>query len=128
MKKVLVVDYDKSISSYDFLNKLVDYKINYANSYTDFKLKFENEKYDLCVFSIEDNIERDLILYDILALDKSQNILQLINSESQCFFDKDCKNCGKYNIISIFNSSKEKVVEHITNFETLKCELKKLNN
>jgi hypothetical protein len=127
MKKIMIVDYDKNISSYDFLDKLITYKIDYTNSYTDFKLKFENEKYDLCILSIENNIERDFILYDILALDKSQNILQLVWPDSQCFFDKDCKNCEKYNIKSIFCDKKEKIIEYITNFETSICEFTKLN-
>ncbi|WP_421716660.1 hypothetical protein [Arcobacter arenosus] len=127
MKKILVVDYDNYISSYDFLEKLTTYEIEHANSYTDFKLKFEIKKYDLCILSIEDNIERDFIVYDILALDKTQSILQLVMPKSQCFFDKDCKNCEKYNIKSIFFDNNEKVLKYITSFETSICEFTKLN-
>ncbi len=127
MKKILVVDYDNYISSYDFLEQLTTYEIEHANSYTDFKLKFEIKKYDLCILSIEDNIERDFIVYDILASDKYQNILQLINSDSQCFFDKNCTNCEKYNIKSIFCDNNEKVLKYITSFETSICEFTKLN-
>jgi len=127
VKKILVVDYDNYISSYNFLNRLTTYKIEYVNCYTQFKLKFKNKKYDLCILSIEDNIEKDFLVYDILALDKYQNILQLVKSDSQCFFDKDCKSCEKYNIKTIFSDNEEKIIKYITSFETSICEFTKLN-
>lgn len=127
LKKILVVDYDNYIPSYDFLDELTTYETDFTYTYTDFKLKYENDNYDLCIISIEDKIEKDFIVYDILALDKFQNILQLVKSDSQCFFDKDCNNCEKYNIKSVFFNEKEKIIEFIKSFETSKCEFSPLN-
>lgn len=125
-KNILVIAYDKEISSYDYFNKFDYYEITFAEDYEDFKELFKKQSFDICLVNIDNHEERNFIIFYILHLKENQKILQVYENNANCFFYEACKMCEKYNIKSLSSPTKDKINDFLDSFEIRDCEFMQL--
>lgn len=121
-KKILVIAYDKEITSYDYLSNFDYYDITFAEDYEDFKELFKRENYNICLVNINNHEERNFIIFYILHLKENQKILQVYENKANCFFYEACKMCEKFNIKSLASPTNDKINDFLESFEIRDCE------
>lgn len=123
---ILLIDYGKESSIKSYLKKFKYFNINHIKNFTKLKSIYQSKLYDICIVDIDDKKERDFVVNFMLEMDKKQKILQVLERKKDCLFDGDCSKCKKFNIKTIFKSSKSRMHNAIYKFDFFRCGFKQL--
>jgi len=110
-KRVLLIDYKSNLNSRlsdEFYQPIVT--ITKVSTYDECLERFECQSYDLCLVNIEDQNERDFVIY-YLSNKYNQKIAYFCNDKERCFFNNNCNLCKNFNIKSI--SKEESILDLI---------------